>query len=102
MAECVEDAFRYEKTVLATTTYNGDIFPFMKHFIDALTERGFKNKTVALMENGTWAPTAARIMRTMLEKCKDVNVLEAAVTIKSAVDEEAKQQIEHMAQELCM
>ncbi len=101
MAECVEDAFRYEKTVLATTTYNGDIFPFMKHFIDALTERGFKNKTVALMENGTWAPTAARIMRTMLEKCKDVNVLETAVTIKSAVDEEAQQQIEHMAQELC-
>ena len=101
MAEAVEDAFRYGKVVLATTTYNADIFPFMRTFIDALTERGFKNKTVGLIENGTWAPMAAKTMRAMLEGGKNITFTESTVHIKSALTDENKQQIDDMAKELC-
>jgi flavin reductase (DIM6/NTAB) family NADH-FMN oxidoreductase RutF len=101
MAEAVEDAFRYGKVVLATTTYNADIFPFMRHFIDALTERGFKNKTVGLIENGTWAPNAAKTMRGLLEGGKNIVFTETTVTIRSAMTAENKEQIGAMAKELC-
>ena len=101
MAEAVEDAFRYGKLVLATTTYNADIFPFMRTFIDALVERGYKNRTVGLIENGTWAPNAAKTMRGMLEGCKNLSFTDAAVHIHSAMDDEAKQAIDAMAKELC-
>ena len=101
MAEAVEDAFRYGKVVLATTTYNADIFPFMRHFIDALTERGFKNKTVGLIENGTWAPNAAKTMRSLLEGGKNIVFTETTVTIRSAMTAENKEQIGAMAKELC-
>ncbi|MBQ0026921.1 MAG: FprA family A-type flavoprotein [Lachnospiraceae bacterium] len=100
MAECVEDAFRYEKIVLATTTYNGDIFPFMKEFINHLTERGFKNKTVGFMENGSWAPQAAKTMRAMLENCKDITYADTTVRIMSAMNDENKAQIDALAKEL--
>ena len=101
MAEAVEDAFRYGKIVLATTTYNADIFPFMRHFIEDLTERGFKNKTVGLIENGTWAPNAAKTMRGMLEGGKNITFTENTVRILSAMTDENKQQIDAMAKELC-
>ncbi|MCR4649532.1 MAG: FprA family A-type flavoprotein [Lachnospiraceae bacterium] len=101
MAEAVEDAFRYGKIVLATTTYNGEIFPFMREFIGHLTERGFKNKTVALIENGSWAPTAARIMTGMFEGCKNITFTENSVKILSALSDENKTQIEALAKELC-
>ena len=101
MAEAVEDAFRYSKIVLATTTYNGDIFPFMRTFIDALTERGYQNRTVAFIENGSWAPMATKIMRGMLEKSKKLTFAENTVKILSAVTEENKTQIAKLAEELC-
>ena len=101
MAEAVEDAFRYGKIVLATTTYNADIFPFMRHFIEALAERGFKNKTVGLIENGSWAPCAAKTMRSMLEACKNITFTENTVRIHSAMNAENKDQIDGMAKELC-
>ncbi len=101
MAEAVEDAFRYGKLVLATTTYNADIFPFMKEFIHHLTERGYKNRTVALMENGSWAPLAAKVMRSMLEGSKNISFTENTVKIMSAINEESKDQIEKLADELC-
>ena len=101
MAEAVEDAFRYGKIVLATTTYNADIFPFMRHFIDALTERGFRNKTVGLIENGTWAPNAAKTMRGLLEGGKNISFTESTVSIRSAMTDENKQQLDAMAKELC-
>ncbi len=100
MAEAVEDAFRYGKIVLATTTYNAEIFPFMHHFILDLVERNFQNKTVALIENGTWAPMAGRVMKGMLEKCKNLDIIDT-VTIKSAMTPENKEQIENLAKELC-
>ena len=100
MAEAVEDAFRYGKIVLATTTYNADIFPFMKEFINHLTERGFKNKTVGLIENGSWAPLAAKTMHTMLEGCKNLTFTSATVKITSALNDESKAQIDAMADEL--
>ncbi len=100
MAEAVEDAFRYGKLVLATTTYNGDVFPFMKTFIHHLTERNYQNRTVAFMENGTWAPVAAKVMGKMLESSKNLTVLPAAVRILSAVNEETKAQIRTLAGEL--
>ncbi|MDD6043227.1 MAG: flavodoxin domain-containing protein, partial [Eubacteriaceae bacterium] len=87
MAEAVEDAFRYGKIVLATTTYNADIFPFMREFITHLTERGFKNKTVALIENGSWAPLAAKTMRSMLEKCQNLTYTDTTVKILSAMND---------------
>lgn len=100
MAEAVEDAFRYGKIVLATTTYNGDIFPFMKTFIHHLTERGYKNKTIGLIENGSWASQAARIMRNMLESCKNMTYTDTVVKIASAVNDENIQQIDALADEL--
>ena len=101
MAEAVEDAFRYGKLVLATTTYNGDIFPFMKEFIHHLTERNFRNRTVGLMENGTWAPTAAKTMTKMLEGAKDLTFTNTTVKIMSALNDASRAQIEALAEELC-
>lgn len=100
MAEAVEDAFRYGKIVLATTTYNGEIFPFMREFINHLTERNFANRTVAFIENGSWAPVATRVMKTMLEKCKNLTYTESNVKILSAVNEENQEQIKALAKEL--
>ena len=101
MAEAVEDAFRYGKIVLATTTYNADIFPFMRTFIEHLTERNFRNRTVALIENGTWAPMAAKTMRGLLADCKNLTYTDTNVTIRSAMNEENKAQIDALARELC-
>lgn len=100
MAECVEDAFRYGKIVLASTTYNADVFPFMKEFINHLTERGFKNKTVGLIENGSWAPLAAKSMRSMLEGCKNLTFTDTTVKIMSALSAENGAQLEALANEL--
>lgn len=100
MAEAVEDAFRYGKIVLATTTYNAGIFPFMREFINHLTERGYKNRTIGLMENGSWAPNAAKTMRSMLEGCKDLTFTETTVRITSALNDESRAQIEALAKEL--
>ena len=99
-AEAVEDAFRYDKLVLATTTYNSEIFPFMRQFIDHLTERNFQKKTVAFIENGSWAPTAAKVMRGMFEKSKDITFAKNTVSIRSAMNEENKEQIKALAAEL--
>ena len=101
MAEAVEDAFRYGKIVLATTTYNGDMFPFMKEFINHLTERNFQNRTVGLMENGSWAPVAAKSMKKMLETSKNITWTENNVKILSALSAESEAQIEALAEELC-
>ena len=101
MTEAVEDAFRYGKLVLATTTYNADIFPFMKQFIDHLTERNYQNRTIGLIENGSWAPLAVKIMKGMFEKSKNITWLESNVTIKSALNDDSRIQIEAMAKELC-
>ena len=100
MAEAVEDAFRYGKIVLATTTYNNDIFPFMREFINHLTERNFQNKKVGIIENGTWAPAAAKVMGTMLEKSKNLTYCENSVKIMSAMNDENKTQLEALADEL--
>lgn len=100
MAEAVEDAFRYGKLVLATTTYNGDVFPFMKEFIHHLTERGYQKRTVGLIENGTWASTAAKVMRDMLQNSKELQFTETTVTIKSALNEESEAQLNALAEEL--
>lgn len=101
MTEAVEDAFRYGKLVLATTTYNADIFPFMKQFIDHLTERNYQNRTIGLIENGSWAPLAVKIMKGMFEKSKNITWLDTSVTIKSALNDDSRTQIEAMAKELC-
>ena len=101
MAEAVEDAFRYGKMVLATTTYNGDVFPFMKEFIHHLTERNYQNRTVAMMENGSWTPVANRIMTKMLEGSKNITYTENNVRILSALNADSAAQIEALAQELC-
>ena len=101
MAEAVEDAFRYGKIVLATTTYNGGIFPFMQEFINHLTERNFQNKTVGIIENGSWAATAEKTIKACLEKSKNITYTEAGVHIKSAVSEENKEEIKALAKELC-
>ena len=101
MAEAVEDAFRYGKLVLATTTYNADIFPFMKEFIHHLTERNYRNRTIGLVENGTWAPLAAKVMTKMFEGCKNLTFTDTTVRILSALNEDSKAQIEAMANELC-
>lgn len=100
MAEAVEDAFRYGTLVLATTTYNGDIFPFMKHFIGDLIERNYQNRTIGLIENGSWGPTAARLMKGMFEKSKNITWLDTTVTIKAGVKAENLAQLEAMADEL--
>ena len=101
MAEAVEDAFRYGKIVLATTTYNGDVFPFMKEFINHLTERFYQNRTVALMENGSWGPVAAKMMRKMLENSKNITFAENVVQIKSALNETSIAAIDALCEELC-
>ena len=101
MAEAVGDAFRYGKLVLATTTYNADVYPFMKEFIHHLTERNFQNRTVALMENGSWAPLAAKVMRSMLEGSKNLTFTDTTVRILSALNDESKAQVEALAEELC-
>ena len=101
MAEAVADAFRYGKLVLATTTYNADVFPFMKEFIHHLTERNYQNRTIGLMENGSWAPLAAKVMRSMLEGSKNLTFTDTTVHILSALNDESKAQVEALAQELC-
>ncbi len=101
MTEAVEDAFRYGKMVLASPTYNGDVFPFMKEFLNHLTERNYQNRFVAFMENGTWAPTAAKFMARALENSKNLTFAETNVIIYSTLNEENKKQIEMLADELC-
>ena len=100
MAEAVEDAFRYGKIVLATTTYNSEIFPFMREFINHLTERGYKNRTIGIIENGSWAPTAAKVIKKMMEPCKNIVWAENTVTIKSALNAESEAALEALAKEL--
>ncbi len=101
MAEAVEDAFRYGKLVLATTTYNADIFPFMREFIHHLTERNFQGRTVGLIENGSWAPLAAKTMKSMLEGCKNLTFTDTTVTVRSALNEESMGALDQLAEELC-
>ena len=101
MAEAVEDAFRYGKLVLATTTYNGDIFPFMKEYIHHLTERNYQNRTIGMIENGSWAPVAAKVMTRMLEGSKNLTFTNTTVKIFSALSDENKTQIDALAEELC-
>ena len=101
MAEAVEDAFRYGKLVLATTTYNGDIFPFMKEFINHLTERSYQNRTVGMIENGSWAPVAAKVMARMLEGSKNLTYTNTTVKIFSALNDESRAQVDALAEELC-
>ena len=101
MAECVEDAFRHDKLVLASITYNADVFPFTKTFIHELLERNYQNRTVGFIENGTWAPVAARVMTGMLEKCKNITYADTTVTIKSTVNDEVIAAIDKLAEELC-
>ena len=101
MAEAVEDAFRYGKLVLATTTYNADIFPFMRTFIESLTEREYKNRTVAFIENGSWAPLAAKIMKGMFDKSKNINFVEPVVHIRSALNEASSAELDELSKELC-
>ena len=100
MPEAMEDAFRYDRLVLATTTYNNDIFPFMRTYIEGLTERNYQSRTIALIENGSWAPTAAKVMTKLLEGSKDITFTQTQVTIKSALDETSLSQIEALAEEL--
>ena len=101
MSEAVADAFRYNKLVLATTTYNAGIFPFMREFIDHLIEHNFQKRTVALIENGSWAPLAAKAMKSMLEKCKNISFADTAVKIQSALDDNSKKQLDDLTSELC-
>ncbi len=101
MSQAVSDAFRYSKLVLATTTYNAEIFPFMRTFIEHLTERNFSNRTVALIENGTWAPLAAKVMRGMLEKCRNLTFTDTTVKILSALNGDSMAQLDDMVGELC-
>ena len=100
MAEAVEDAFRYDRLVLATTTYNGEIFPFMREFINHLIERNFQNKTVGFIENGSWAPVATKVMTGMLEKCKNLKLTQNNVKILSAVSQQNLIEISALAEEL--
>lgn len=102
MAEAVEDAFRYGRIILATTTYNADIFPFMKEFIHHLSERNFQNRTVGFIENGSWAPMAAKTMKKMLEGCRNLTFTDTVVQIHSALDEKSNEQLEAMANEFCI
>ena len=101
MAEAVEDAFRYGKLVLATTTYNGDVFPFMKEFIHHLTERNFQNRTIGFVENGSWASVAAKTMQKMLEGSKNLLIAEPVVTVHSALSDDSRAQIDALAHTLC-
>ena len=101
MAEAIEDAFRYGKLVLATITYNADIFPFMKTYIDHLTERNYQNRTIGLIENGSWAPNAAKVMKAEFEKSKNITWLDTTVKIMSSLSEENIKELDQMAEELC-
>ena len=100
MAECVEDAFRYDRLVLASPTYNADVFPFMRTFIEALTERNYQKRTVGFIENGSWAPLAAKVMKSMLEKSKELTFAEPVVTVRSAVNADSESQIAALADSL--
>ncbi len=100
MAECVEDAFRYDRLVLASPTYNADVFPFMRTFIESLTERNYQKRRIGLIENGSWAPLAAKVMKGMLEKSKELTFTETTVTVRSAVNSDSEAQIEALAEEL--
>ena len=100
MAECVEDAFRYDRLVLATPTYNGDVFPFMRTFIDALLERNYQKRKIGIIENGTWAPMAAKVIKGMFEKSKDITFAEPVVTIKSALKDDSRKAVEELANAL--
>ena len=100
MAEAVEDAFRYGKLVLATTTYNADIFPFMREFINHLTERNFQNRKIGLIENGSWAPMAANVMKASFEKSKNITFCDTVVKINSALNDESKAELEKLAEEI--
>ena len=101
MAEAVEDSFRYGKLVLASLTYNGEAFPFMRTFVEELVERNYQNRTIGIIENGSWAPMAGKVIRAKFEKSKDITWLENSCTIMSAVKEENLQQLDAMAEELC-
>lgn len=101
MSEAVEDAFRYSKLVLATTTYNAEIFPFMREFINHLTSRGYSKRSVAFMENGSWMPMATKIMTEMMSKCKDITYLKSGVRIMSSLDGQSKAQLVDLANEIC-
>jgi flavorubredoxin len=101
MPEAVEDAFRYDRLVLATTTYNNSIFPFMHTFIEHLTERFYQNRTIGFIENGTWAPVAKKTMHSMLEGCKNIKFLETSVTIKSSLKDDSRAALAQMAKDLC-
>ncbi len=100
MAECVEDAFRYDRLVLASPTYNADVFPFMRTFIESLTERNYQKRKVAFIENGSWAPLAAKVMKSMFEKSKDITFAETTVTVRSAINADSEAQIAALADEL--
>ncbi len=100
MAEAVEDAFRYGRLVLATTTYNMEIFPYMKQFIEHLTERNYQKRTIGMIENGSWAPSAAKVMKKLLENCRDITYTDTTVTIKSALNEESLAQLDALAAEI--
>ena len=100
IAEAVEDAFRYDRLVLATTTYNGDVFPFMREFIESLTERNYQKRTIGLIENGSWASTAGKVIAGMLEKSKNITMLEKPVKIMSSLSEENLKELDEMAEEL--
>jgi flavorubredoxin len=100
MAEAVEDAFRYDRLVLATVTYNGTIFPDMNNFIAHLLERNYQNRTIAFIENGTWAPAGARIMSKLFEKSKNITFAENKVTLRSALSDESRAQVDALAKEL--
>ena len=100
MSEAISDAFRYGKLVLATTTYNGDVFPFMKTFLHGLTERNFRGRTVGLIENGSWAPVAAKVMQQILSECRELRFTDTTVRIRSALDDASRAQLEAMAEEL--
>ena len=100
IAECVEDAFRYDKLVLATTTYTNDIFPVMKEFIHHLVDRNYQNRTIGLIGNGSWNPVATKVMATMFEKSKNINLVEPSVTIKTALNKEARENLEKLAEHL--
>jgi flavorubredoxin len=101
MAEAVEDAFRYGKLVLATTTYNAEIFPFMREFINHLTERNYQNRTIGIIENGSWAPMAAKVIKAAFEKSKNITFTDTTVTIKSALNETNEAELDALAEELC-
>jgi flavorubredoxin len=100
MHEAVEDAFRYDRLVLASSTYNADVFPFMKEFINHLTERNYQNRRVAFIENGSWAPIATKVMKAMLEKSKNLSYAETEIRITSALNEESREQIISLAEEI--